>query len=129
MPPPPVTGMKLVAVWFWVSVGVATDCDAVTAKLTVWVSVDDELAAKLASPRKVATTECDPTPSAAVQFAVPIDTSCEGQPKIVDPSLVNLTVLSLTVLVLVTVAVKISVCGEVAGLRDEATVVVVGFAA
>ncbi|WP_245321804.1 hypothetical protein [Bradyrhizobium sp. LTSPM299] len=41
------------------------------------------------------------------------------------PSLLNVTVPSLTVLVLVTVAVKVSVWGEVAGLSELATVVVV----
>ena len=35
MPPPPVTGVKLVAAWFWVSVVEGIACVAVTAALTV----------------------------------------------------------------------------------------------
>jgi hypothetical protein len=39
VPPEPVTGVKLVAAWFTVSVVEGTDCVAVTAELTVRLKV------------------------------------------------------------------------------------------
>jgi hypothetical protein len=39
VPPPPVTGVKAVAAWFWVRMVVGTACVAVTAVLTVRLKV------------------------------------------------------------------------------------------
>ena len=98
---------------------------AVTAGLTVWVNGDDVLVAKFASPLKTATTAWAPADNTTVQVAEPLETAAAPQPEMVLPSLLNATVASLTVVLLVTVAVNISDWGEVAGLTDELTVVVV----
>jgi hypothetical protein len=96
--------------------------------LIVSVSVDEVLVAKLASPLNTATIECEPAESCVVHVAAPFDTGTAPHPEMVVPPDVNATVLSLTVLVLVTVAVKVSLWGKVAGLTEAPIVVVVDLA-
>jgi hypothetical protein len=118
-----------VAARFWVRVAAAIDWVAVTAGLTISVNVAELLDPKFVSPANWAIIEWLPTASAVVQVAIPLETGCAPQPGIVTLSRVNATVLSLTVLPLVTVAVKVSLWGKVAGLRLGLTTVVVAVCA
>jgi hypothetical protein len=99
----------------------------VAALFTVWVSVVDVLALKLASPPYVAVMECDATVSVEIENVAWPEALTAPVPNVVAPSL-KVTVpvgVPLPGLFTLRVAVNVTDCPKTVGFTDELTFVVV----